>query len=692
MKCFLSLSFLCLFSVLQLSAQIVNPVTVRTSIHEISADEIELRFDAAITGDWHIYSTNIPSGGPIATTLTMETIQGAQLQGVLTPKSKPISGYDPIFKMTVSYFKQSVQFAQRFKLTAQTYDIAGYLTYGACNDESCLPPTPVEFRFTGKGIPGVSATDKGQETPSTVTTSSTQPQSAITDPLSITPNNVPLNASPQEAISSTPLSQSDSLSLWNPVHLGEITTTQRSLLYLLIGGFIGGLLALLTPCVWPMIPLTLSFFLKRSPSRAIAIRNAWLYGASIVVIYVALGLFITLLFGAGALNALSTSAVVNVFFCLLLVLFAVSFFGAFELTLPSSWTTKMSRKSENAGQYLGLFLMAFVLTLTSFSCTGPIIGFLLVEASSTGSILAPTIGMLGFSLALALPFSLLAFSPGILKKMPKSGSWMNSVKIVLAFIELLFALKFLSVADLAYGWGILDREVFLSIWIVLCALLGLYLLGKLRFPHEDKTEGIGIIRLFLAIATFSFTLYLIPGLWGAPLKAVSAFTPPLYTQGFNLMKADAVEPHFTDYEEGMAYARTHNKPVLLDFTGYGCVNCRKMEATVWTDPEVAKLLTQDYVLISLYVDSREPIPHHQIIENGAPRTLRTIGDKWSYLQRYKFHANAQPFYVIMDGHGNPITAPTNAPAAYYTFSENPTPFLEFLQSHLVQFEASLAQK
>ena len=459
------------------------------------------------------------------------------------------------------------------------------------------------------------------------------------------------------------------------------TVAQRDLswLYVFGMGFVWGLLALFTPCVWPIIPMTVSFFLKRSKDRRKGVRDACTYGASIVVIYVTLGLAVTALFGANALNALSTNAVFNIFFCLLLVVFAASFLGAFEITLPSRWSNAVDSKAEQTTGLLSIFLMAFTLSLVSFSCTGPIIGFLLVEVSTTGSIVGPAIGMLGFALALALPFTLFALFPSWLKSMPRSGGWMNVIKVTLGFIELAFALKFLSVADLAYGWGILDRETFLALWIALFGLLGLYLLGKIKFAHDDEETRIGVTRFFCALASLAFAIYMVPGLWGAPLKAVSAFAPPLQTQDFNLY-TDEVHAQFTDYDQGMAYARQQGKPVMLDFTGYGCVNCRKMELSVWTDPEVRTLINDDYVLITLYVDDKTPLPQPmRVVENGAERTLRTVGDKWSYLQRTKFGANAQPFYVLVDNEGRPLNHS-------YSYDEDVQKYVQFLETGLENYK------
>lgn len=572
---------------------------------------------------------------------------------------------DPIFGMQVRFFENTATFVQKIKLTGGgSYDISGYLEYGACNDENCLPPTAVDFSFKGQAAAA----------PVAPAAKESKPEVAASDTTSI-----PL-------IPLTP-AMSPKMDYWKPViselnQFGEqINSESHSWLYIFFAGFVGGLLALFTPCVWPIIPMTVSFFLKRTKDKKKGVRDAWTYGASIVVIYLTLGLAITLIFGANALNALSTNAIFNIFFFLMLVVFAASFFGAFEITLPSKWTNAVDSKAEQTTGLLSIFLMAFTLSLVSFSCTGPIIGFLLVEVSTTGSVIAPALGMLGFALALALPFTLFALFPSWLKSMPKSGGWMNAIKVTLGFLELAFALKFLSVADLAYGWRILDRETFLALWIVIFGLLGLYLLGKIKFPHDDDNNKVSVPRFFLALASLAFAVYMIPGLWGAPLKAVSAFAPPMQTQDFNLYKNE-VHAQFYDYEEGMEYARRQGKPVMIDFTGYGCVNCRKMELAVWTDPKVSKLLTEDYVLITLYVDEKAKLPEPvKITENGVERTLRTVGDKWSYLQRSKFGANAQPFYVLLDNEGMPLNKS-------YSYDEDVQKYVDFLNVGLKNYNVA----
>lgn len=629
-------------------AQIQEPVKFKTELKTISDTEAQIVFTGNIDAGWHVYSTDLPSGGPISATFNVEKIQGAELMGKLTPQGKEIENFDKVFEMKLRYFENTATFVQKFKITDASYQIEGYLEYGACNDENCLPPTEVPFSFSGKGNAATA----------TVATSETKAET-VNQPAA---ENSVAEATAIDSAATVALSDNETSvqDYWTPVikelnSYGETTSQQdRSWIYIFFAGFIGGLLALFTPCVWPIIPMTVSFFLKRSKDKKKGIRDAWTYGASIVVIYVALGLAITLIFGASALNALSTNAVFNILFCLMLIIFAASFFGAFELTLPSKWSNAVDSKAEQTSGLLSIFLMAFTLSLVSFSCTGPIIGFLLVEVSTTGSVIAPAIGMLGFAIALALPFTLFAMFPSWLKSMPKSGGWMNVIKVTLGFLELAFALKFLSVADLAYGWRILDRETFLALWIVIFGLLGFYLLGKIKFPHDDDDNTTSVPRFFMALISLAFAVYMVPGLWGAPLKAVSAFAPPMTTQDFNLYNNE-VHAKFDDYDAGMEYAKRNGKPVMLDFTGYGCVNCRKMEAAVWTDPKVSKLMTDDYVLITLYVDNKEPLPEHiKVMENGKERTLRTVGDKWSYLQRSKFGANAQPFYVLIDNEGKPL--------------------------------------
>lgn len=672
----ISLSFFLLLFAMMVQAQIQDPVKFKSEWKILPGGEAEVVFTASIDKGWHVYSTDLGDGGPISATFNVERLSGVETVGKLRPAGKEISAFDRLFEMKVRYFEHTARFVQKLKLTGSTYQVEGYLEYGACNDENCLPPTQVPFKFSGEAE-GV----------------------ARENVASVSETNVADVSAPQETVAADTVSAANvdgvgvlaggdvpnKSDLWKPVidelkALGESTSHEdMSWFYIFITGFVGGLLALFTPCVWPIIPMTVSFFLKRSKDKKKGIRDAWTYGASIVVIYVTLGLAITLIFGASALNALSTNAVFNILFCLMLVVFAASFFGAFEITLPSKWSTAVDSKAEATSGLLSIFLMAFTLSLVSFSCTGPIIGFLLVQVSTTGSVVAPAIGMLGFAVALALPFTLFALFPSWLKSMPKSGGWMNIIKVTLGFLELAFALKFLSVADLAYGWRILDRETFLALWIVLFALLGFYLLGKIKFPHDDDDTKVSVPRFFMALASLAFAVYMVPGLWGAPLKAVSAFAPPMQTQDFNLYNNE-VHAKFDDYDLGMEYARQHGKPVMLDFTGYGCVNCRKMELSVWTNPKVSDIINNEYVLITLYVDNKTPLPAPvKIVENGTERTLRTVGDKWSYLQRVKFGANAQPFYVLIDNEGKPLNKS-------YSYNEDIPKYIEFLQTGLENYK------
>lgn len=649
------------------AAQMQDPVHFKVSQKKVSPTELEVIFTGRIDNGWHVYSTGLPADGPISASLHTEKAEGVKAEGKLSHRGKEISQYDKMFGMTLRYFEHSVTFVQKYKITGKTYNVKGYLEYGACNDENCIPPTQVDFSFKGEGPADAPEAEETEET-------------EVADTVAAAPVAAGDSLQADTAAVNT---QGD---LWKPVikelqnFNGGDAGASRSWIYIFLMGLVGGFVALFTPCVWPIIPMTVSFFLKRTKDKKKGIRDAITYGISIIVIYLALGLAITAIFGASSLNALATNAVFNIFFCLLLIVFALSFFGWFELTLPSSWTNKVDNKASSTSGLLSIFLMAFTLTLVSFSCTGPIIGFLLVEVSTSGSIAGPAIGMLGFAIALALPFTLFALFPTWLKQAPKSGSWMNTIKIVLGFIELAFALKFFSVADLAYGWGLFDREVFLALWIIIFGMLGLYLIGKLKFPSDQgNTDAMPVPCIVLGMISLAFTVYLIPGLWGAPCKAVSAFAPPINTQDFNLYHNE-VEPKFKDYEQGMAAAAAEGKPVVVDFTGFGCVNCRKMEAAVWTDPQVADKLNNDFILISLYVDDKQPLDKPiEVVENGRKRTLRTVGDKWSYLQRSKFGANAQPFYVILDNKGMPL-------AGSYSYDENISHYTDFLNKGLSNYK------
>ena len=637
-------------------AQMAEPVKFSVSEKINDKGQLEISFRGTIEEGWHVYGTNIPEGGPTATTITLEKQDGVKpIDGIKTIGDVH-RGLDPMFGVEVETIEKEVTFVQTYEVDKEGYNISGYLTFGACNDENCLPPTTVDFSFKSGNATTTEATETKAE--------------AVAET-----NNTAFGND-----------------LWAPV-TGQLKSdddvtsqTDASLLWIFLMGMGGGLLALLTPCVWPIIPMTVSFFLKRSKdNRRKGVQDAITYGISIIVIYVGLGMLVTVCFGASALNAMSTNAVFNILFFLLLAVFGLSFLGGFELTLPSSWSNAVDSKAEKTTGLLSIFLMAFTLSLVSFSCTGPIIGFLLVEVATSGSTLAPAMGMLGFALALALPFTLFALFPTMLKSAPRSGNWMNNIKVMLGFLELAFSLKFLSVADLAYGWGILDREVFLCLWILLFAMMGLYMLNIIRLPHDEDEydeEGnivtrprTGITRLLIGIFSLAFALYMVPGLWGAPCKAVSAFAPPMNTQDFNLHSQE-VTPKFHDYDMAMAYAKEKNMPVMLDFTGYGCVNCRKMEAAVWTDPEVAEIINDKYVLVTLHVDDKTPLAEPiTVVENGQERKLRTIGDRWSYLQRYKFGANAQPFYVLLTPEGKPL-------APSYSYNEDVDAYIEWLNSGL----------
>ena len=648
-------------------------VDFSVSYKRVSPTEIDVVFTGKAAPGWHVYGTNIPDGGPTPASFNIDSAKGARLKGALKGGPGIKSSMDPIFEMEVSYYEGTAVFTQRVELTEKNYDLQGYLKFGACNDENCLPPTSIDCQV------------KGTDGPAAVAPAAEKEEKAETPAPA---DETPLVAADTTAAAVAAAADTAAVnSLWTPVinelnAFGNENDTAGKSLWVIFGlGFLGGLIALLTPCVWPIIPMTVSFFLKRAKGdRSKGIRDAITYGVSIVIIYVALGLIITTVFGASALNDLSTNAFFNILFFLMLVVFAASFLGGFEITLPSSWTSSVDSKAEATTGLLSIFLMAFTLSLISFSCTGPIIGFLLVEVSTSGGTsLAPTIGMLGFAIALAIPFTLFALFPSMLKKTSRGGAWMNQVKVCLGLLELAFAFKFLSVADLAYGWGILDREPFLCLWIVIFATMAFYLFGWIRFPHDevDPDEGYktSVPAYFIGMASLAFAIYMVPGLWGAPCKAVSAFSPPKTTQDFDL-DVVKVEPMFLDYEQGMAYARANHKPVMVDFTGFGCVNCRKMEMAVWHDSKVRDYLTKDYVLISLYVDDKTPLPETIVVEeNGQSVKLRTVGDRWSYLQRSKFGANAQPFYVLLDNDGMPI-----GPSRSY--DEDIDAYVDFLKAGL----------
>ena len=692
-------SFLLLMAVvLTMQAQMADPIHFTTKLQPLKGAEAELLFTATIDAGWHVYSTALGSDGPISATFHAVKMEGAEPVGTLKTRGKEIKKFDDMFGMELRYFEQAVTFVQKIKFTREDYDIDCYVEYGACNDQMCLPPSEATLKVKGKAepqqtnlqqthpqpLPGKEGSDYSEGQTSAKELSTPLPQREGTGESLLSHKDEPVMGQ-----------------LWQPVISelqemgGSDEGANHTLLYILLMGFVGGLLAVCMPCIWPIIPMTVSFFLKRAKTdKRKGLRDAITYGASIIVIYLGLGLLVTALFGSDTLNAMSTNAVFNIFLFLLLVVFALSFFGWFEIKLPDSWANSVDTKASQASGLLSIFLMAFTLVLVSFSCTAPIIGLLLVETTTSGNWLAPALGMFGFALALALPFTLFALFPTWLKQAPKSGSWMNTIKVVLGFIELAFALKFFSVADLAYGWHLLDREVFLSLWIVIFALLGAYLCGWLKFKSDEvlpdgETIGSGqgrampVVCIMGGLVSLAFAVYMVPGLWGAPCKAVSAFAPPMNTQDFNL-NTKVVEAHYTDYEQGMAAARAEGKPVLIDFTGFGCVNCRKMEAAVWTDPQVASLLTRDVVLISLYVDDKTPLanPIDVTDAQGNVKTLRTVGAKWSYLQSHKFGANAQPFYVMI----NPATGqPLTGSRAY---NEDVAEYVRFLKQGISHYASS----
>ena len=686
--------FTLLFSLTAMAQQ--NPVHFSVQQKQVSPTEVEVVFTAKIDQGWHVYSTNLPADGPTSASLHVDKAEGLTPVGKLTTRGKELNVYDKTFEMKLRYFENSVGFVQRYKITAKTYSIKGYLEYGACNDEMCLPPTQVEFNFKGNGpasAPAATPTAANAETEKTTTAATDVAADGLSALTAMTADTAKKSdVLPSDTAGSVKQENAQvnaDVNLWQPV-IKELSafnstkdSTNSSLWSIFFMGILGGFIALLTPCVWPIIPMTVSFFLKRAKDdRKKGIRDAVTYGLSIIVIYMGLATLVTWAFGPQKLNELATNAPFNVFFFLLLVVFAFSFFGWFELRLPSSWGNAVDNKASATTGLLSIFLMAFTLSLVSFSCTAPVVGLLLVQAATSGDWVAPAVGMFGFALALALPFTFFALFPTLLKKAPKSGSWMNMIKVVLGFIELAFSLKFLSVADLAYGWHILDRETFLSIWIVLFGLLGLYLIGKLKFPHDDPDQkAMPVPAIMLGLCSLAFSVYMLPGLWGAPSKAVSAFAPPINTQDFNLAP-QTVHAAYTDYDEGMRAAAAAGKPVLVDFTGFGCVNCRKMEASVWTDSRVAEKLNKDYVLISLYVDDKTPLkqPVEVKLPDGTSRTLRTIGDKWSYLEQTKFGYLAQPFYVPLDNAGKPLNGS-------FSFKEDVPAYLEFLDKGLENYHA-----
>lgn len=669
-----------------------QPVSFTVQQKQLSPHQLEVIFTGKIADGWHVYSTGLPAGGPTSATLHVEQAKGAKLEGGLRAQGKEINAFDRTFGMQLRYFEHQVVFTQRFQLTGPSAKVKGYLEYGTCNDQMCMPPQTVEFEAVGAGAEP-SKKDKSKEESKDESKEESKNKTSSDNPQEVVA--VVENAVSSDSLLSDSASSQTPDSLFSATSFPSLPTGQNEseasgAWSLFLMGFLGGLLALFTPCVWPVIPMTVSFFLKRSKDKRKGIRDAFIYGFSIVAIFLLLGSVVTAFARPEALNALATNAWFNLFFFAMLIVFALSLFGWFELSLPSRWADGVDKKADELTSntsasstrpstlsgLLSIFLMAFTLVLISFSCTAPIVGLLLVEAVTTGSRIGPLLGMTGFALALALPFTLFALFPSWLKQAPKSGAWMNTLKVTLGFLELAFALKFFSVADLAYGWGLLSRDVFFALWIAIFLMLGLYLIGVYRFQSDGDRKAQPVPCILLGLCSIAFSFYMVPGLWGAPCKAVSAFAPPIYTQQFNMNKNE-VRAAFTDYEAGMQAARVQGKPVLIDFTGYGCVNCRKMEAAVWTDPRVAERLTRDFVLISLYVDDKQPLPEPLKVKgaDGKEKTLRTVGDKWSHLQQTKFGYLAQPFYVAVDADGNLLTTP-------YAYNEDVDAYLQFLDGAL----------
>ena len=629
---------------------------------KISADEFELIFKAKIEPTWHLYSQIETPDGPLPTSFEFEKSKDYVLVGK-TIEPAPIEHAEPVFdNLVVRYFENAATFKQKIKVKNKTpFTIKGFIDGMACNESQCqkFSPSP-EFIFKIEG----SLTDSSN---------ALIRDTKLEDSINASASNLNKNLS-------QPSNQTDNQK-GNVKDLKPEPSLQKksntTYISLFIAGFLGGLLALLTPCVFPMIPMTVSFFTKQSKTKAAGIRNAIIYSISIIIIYILLGLGVTLIFGADAMNNLATNVWFNLAFFVLLVVFGISFLGAFEITLPSAFINKVDAKSEKGG-LIGIFFMAFTLGLVSFSCTGPIIGTLLVQAASTGALAGPFFGMFGFSLALALPFGLFAAFPGWLNSLPKSGGWLNSVKVVLGFLELALAMKFLSNADLVYDAMIITREVFLVSWIVIFGLLGAYLMGWFKLAHDSEMKFVSVPRLMMAIITFMFTFYLIPGLWGAPLSIINGFPPPLeYTEapdGFGGTKSNINSsnsnssslpkhmhkgpngiPAFDDYYFALDYSKKVGKPIMIDFTGKACINCRKMEAEVWSNPEVKRKLSEDFILVSLYVDKKNELPldlQKEVLWNGSSRKLKSVGDRWSYLQNTKYQSSTQPQYWIIDGDEN----------------------------------------
>ncbi|WP_223653222.1 protein-disulfide reductase DsbD family protein [Hymenobacter psoromatis] len=705
------------------AAQIERPVTWTFAAKPGAAGEATLTATATIAGNWHIYSQFIEDGGPVATSFAFTPSPDYELVGKVAESPVPVKAFEKAFNMTIAYFPKRAVFSQKIRLKAPQTTVKGTVTFMVCNDEKCLPPDDLDFSIDAKGAAAPAA--KAAPTPPTPAKAAPAAATAVaaTKTRAAAPTK-PAPTPPAPADTAVFRPEAGPAPMLAPVVADSATAAapavpkataaavaapanSQSMWAIFLAGFLGGLAALLMPCIFPLLPFTVSYFTKGNHSRAGAVGRAAFYGLSIIFIYVALGLLVTVLFGADALNDLATSGAFNLVFFALLLVFAASFLGAFELTLPSSWINKTDTQADKGG-LVGIFFMAATLALVSFSCTGPIIGTLLVQAAATGQLLGPAVGMFGFSLALALPFTLFALFPSGLKALPKSGGWLNSVKVVLGFLELALALKFLSNVDLAYHWQWFDREVFLSLWIIIFALLGFYLLGKIRFSHDSPVEYVSLPRLFMAIIVLAFTTYLVPGLWGAPLQAVAGFLPPQHTQDFDLYTptlgggvgaGPAAAPHeqhrygdlfhaplgldaYFDYAEARAYAQKVNKPILIDFTGNACVNCRKMEATVWPDPRVLQRLRNDFVLVQLYVDDKTALPEaEQRVSKFSGKKIKSIGNEWSDFQASRYNANSQPFYVQLDPTTEKVLA-TPQGANY-----DPDNFVRFLDGGLAAYRA-----
>lgn len=653
------------------TGQIENPVEWSFTKEKVSDGVYDLYFTALIDEGWLIYGLDLEAGGPVATSITFNENENIRLTGDLQAPEALVK-YDPNFEMDLSmYPAPSVQIIQRVELLSESTEVTGELVYMACNDSSCLPPDYIDFSVeltgqTSNSNPVIPDEEKEMNTTEQDVVDTETPSLERKTEIILADEDTDGDSAEETVVSEE----------------GQVPAGSRSVWAVFVTGLLGGLLALLTPCVFPMIPLTVSFFLRNAGNRFRAVRDALFYGFTIIFAYVVIGLAISIIFGADTLNALATSPGFNIFFFALLVFFAASFFGAFELTMPSSWSNKLDSKADQTGGLLGVVLMGLTFVLVSFSCTGPIVGTLLVDAATGGNLFGPAMGMFGFSLALAIPFTLFAVFPTALKSLPKSGGWMNAVKVVLGFIVLAFSLKFLSTADSVGQWGILDREVFIVLWIAIFLLMGLYLIGKIKFAHDSDLKYMSVPRLVLAILSFAFVFYLLPGLWGAPLKIISSFLPSPATQDFDLTSmspataganasntiyvGESVKegPHgllaFTDYNEGMEAAEKAGKPVFLDFTGLGCTNCRKMEANVWSDPQVLDKLKNDFVKISLFVDDRTRLPEdEQFVSTalGRERTIKTVGQKWSVFQAERYNINTQPYYLILDHDEDMLSGP-----------------------------------